>query len=131
MLASNQPKLELARLDPTAYRFRWTTALTHLRLRESSRPFTIGLILASLAVNGFIQYLPEINAISLLFLTFAVMAAGLWISRFVIAPLVDRLPPFLPCSSYPASAAACWFCHSVKTAWLPSPYPSMEAWPRP
>jgi signal transduction histidine kinase len=93
MLASNQPKLELARLDPTAYRFRWTTALTHLRLRESSRPFTIGLILASLAVNGFIQYLPEINAISLLFLTFAVMAAGLWISRFVIAPLVDRLPP--------------------------------------
>jgi signal transduction histidine kinase len=87
------PKLELARLDPTAYRFRWTTALTHLRLRESSRPFTIGLILASLAVNGFIQYLPEINAISLLFLTFAVMAAGLWISRFVIAPLVDRLPP--------------------------------------
>ena len=93
LLASNQPKLELARLDPTAYRFRWTTALTHLRLRESSRPFTIGLILASLAVNGFIQYLPEINAISLLFLTFAVMAAGLSISRFVIAPLVDRLPP--------------------------------------
>ena len=92
LLASNQPKLELARLDPTAYRFRWSTALTHLRLRESSRPFTIGLILASLAVNGFVQYLPEINAISLLFLSFAVIAAGLSVSRFAIAPLVDRLP---------------------------------------
>jgi signal transduction histidine kinase len=93
MLASNQPKLELARLDPTAYRFRWSTALTHLRLRESSRPFTIGIILASLAVNGFVQYLPEINAISLLFLSFAVIAGGLSVSRFVFAPLVDRLPP--------------------------------------
>ena len=93
MLASNQPKLELARLDPTAYRFRWSTALTHLRLRESSRPFTIGIILASLAVNGFVQYLPEINAISLLLLSFAVISGGLAVSRFVFAPLVDRLPP--------------------------------------
>jgi signal transduction histidine kinase len=93
MLASNQPKLELARLDPTFYRFRWSTALTHLRLRESSRPFTIGIILASLAVNGFVQYLPEINAISLLFLSFAVIAGGLSVSRFAVAPLVDRLPP--------------------------------------
>ncbi len=93
MLASNQPKLELARLDPTAYRFRWSTALTHLRLRESSRPFTIGIILASLAVNGFVKYIPEINAIALLLLSFAVIAAGLSISRYALAPLVDRLPP--------------------------------------
>ena len=93
MLASNQPKLELTRLDSTFYRFRWSTALAHLRLRESSRPFTIGIILATLAVNGFVQYLPEINAISLLFLSFAVIAGGLSVSRFVIAPLVDRLPP--------------------------------------
>ena len=93
MLASNQPKLELVRLDPTAYRFRWTTALTHLKLRESSRPFTIGVILASLAVNGFVQYLPEISAIWLLLLSFVVIASGLSISRFVLAGVVDRLPP--------------------------------------
>lgn len=93
LLASNQPQLQLVRLDPTAYRFRWTTALTHLKLRESSRPFTIGLILASLAVNGFVQYLPEYSALSLLILTFAVIAAGLSLSRFVMAPWVDRLPP--------------------------------------
>lgn len=93
MLASNQPKLELTRLDPTSYRFRWSTALTHLRLRESSRPFTIGIILASLAVNGFVKYIPEINAIALLLLSFAVIAAGLSISRYALAPLVDRLPP--------------------------------------
>lgn len=93
LLASNQPKLELVRLDPTAYRFRWTTALTHLKLRESSRPFTIGLILATLAVNGFVQYLPEISAIWLLLLSFVVLASGLSLSRFVLAGLVDRLPP--------------------------------------
>jgi signal transduction histidine kinase len=93
LLASNQPQLQLVRLDPTAYRFRWTTALTHLKLRESSRPFTIGLILASLAVNGFVQYLPEYSALSLLILTFAVIAAGLSLSRFVLAPWIDRLPP--------------------------------------
>jgi signal transduction histidine kinase len=92
-LASNQPKIELARLDPTAYRFRWATALTHLKLKESSRPFTIGIILASLAVNGFVQYLPEISAISLLVLSFVVLASGLSLSRFVLAPLVDRFPP--------------------------------------
>ena len=93
LLASNQPKLELVRLDPTAYRFRWTTALTHLKLRESSRPFTIGLILATLAVNGFVQYLPEISARWLLLLSFVVLASGLSLSRFVLAGLVDRLPP--------------------------------------
>lgn len=92
-LASNQPKIELARLDPTAYRFRWATALTHLKLKESSRPFTISIILASLAVNGFVQYMPEISAISLLVLSFVVIASALSLSRFVLAPLVDRLPP--------------------------------------
>jgi signal transduction histidine kinase len=92
-LASNQPKIELARLDPTAYRFRWATALTHLKLKESSRPFPISIILASLAVNGFVQYMPEISAISLLVLSFVVIASALSLSRFVLAPLVDRLPP--------------------------------------
>ena len=92
-LASNQPKIELTRLDPTAYRFRWATALTHLKLKESSRPFTIGLILASLAVNGFVQYLPQVSVISLLVLSFIVLAAGLSFSRFVLASWVDRLPP--------------------------------------
>lgn len=91
-LASNLTKLELVRLDPKAFRFRWTTALAQLRLRESSRPFTIGLILASLAVNGFVQYLPEISALSLLLFSFILIAAGLTLSRFVLAILVDRLP---------------------------------------
>lgn len=91
-LASNHPKIELVRLDPTAYRFRWRTVLTHLRLKESSRPLTIGLILATLAVNGFVQYVPNISATWLLFLSFAVIAAGLAVARFVLAPLVDRLP---------------------------------------
>jgi hypothetical protein len=92
LLASNQPKLELVRLDPTAYRFRWSTALKHLKLKESSRPFTIGIILASLAVNGFVQYLPEISTISLLLMSFIVLASGLLISRFLLASWVDRLP---------------------------------------
>lgn len=91
-LASNLTKLELVRLDPKAFRFRWTTALAQLRLRESSRPFTIGLILASLAVNGFVQYLPEISVLSLLLFSFILIAAGLTLSRFVLAILVDRLP---------------------------------------
>lgn len=91
-LASRQPQVELVRLDPTAYRFRWATALTHLRLKESSRPFTIGLILASLAVNGFVQYLPEISAVPLLLLSFVVIAMGLAISRYILAIWVDRLP---------------------------------------
>ena len=92
-LASNQPKLELVRLDPSAYKFRWATALTHLRLRESSRPFTIGIILASLAVNGFVQYLPEVSAVALYLLSFVVIASGLAISRYVLATLVDSFPP--------------------------------------
>jgi signal transduction histidine kinase len=92
-LASNLPKLELVRLDPKAFRFRWNTALAQLRLRESSRPYTIGVILASLAVNGFVQYLPEISAISLLLLSFVLIASGLMFSRFVLAIWVDRLPP--------------------------------------
>jgi signal transduction histidine kinase len=92
-LASNLPKLELVRLDPKAFRFRWHTALAQLRLKESSRPFTIGLILASLAVNGFVQYLPEISVVSLLLLSFVLIASGLLFSRFVLAIWVDKLPP--------------------------------------
>lgn len=94
-LASNQPKLELVRLDPTAYRFRWRTLLTHLRLKESSRPLTIGVILATLAVNGFVQYIPNVSATWLLFLSFAVIAASLGVSRYLLAPLVDSLSPAL------------------------------------
>jgi signal transduction histidine kinase len=91
-LASNQPKLELDRLDPSAYKFRWRTFLTHLRLKESSRPFILGLTLATLAVNGFVQYIPSVSIIWLLVLSFAVIAGTLSISRFVLARWVDLLP---------------------------------------
>jgi signal transduction histidine kinase len=92
-LASNQPKLELDRLDPSAYQFRWRTFLTHLRLRESSRPFILGLTLATLAVNGFVQYIPSVSVIWLLVLSFGVIAGALSISRFVLARWVDLLTP--------------------------------------
>jgi signal transduction histidine kinase len=92
-LAANHPKLELARLDPTAYRFRWRTLLTHLRLRESSRPLTVGIILATLAVNGFVQYIPNVSATWLLFVSFAVISTALGASKYLLAPLIDRLPP--------------------------------------
>jgi hypothetical protein len=92
-LASNQPKLELERLDPSAYQFRWRTFLTHLRLKESSRPVVLGLTLATFAVNGFVQYIPGVSVIWLLALAFAAIAGTLSISKFVLARWVDLLPP--------------------------------------
>lgn len=91
-LAANQPKLELIRLDATAYRFRWRTLITHLRLKESSRPLTTALILAVLAVNGFVKYIPNVSAILLLFVSFGLLAGSLAIARYGLARWVDNLP---------------------------------------
>ncbi len=91
-LAANQPRLELVRLDPSAQRFRWRTVLTHLRLRESSRPLTTALILSVLAINGFVKYIPNISPIWLMLLSFAMVTAALSTSRNLLARWVDKLP---------------------------------------
>lgn len=91
-LAANQPKLELIRFDASTYRFRWRTLITHLRLKESSRPLTTAAILAVLAVNGFVKYIPNISSILLLFFSFVFLASSLAVSRFVLARWVDVLP---------------------------------------
>lgn len=91
-LAANQPKLELIRLDPTVFRFRWRTLITHLRLKESSRPLTTAAILAVLAVNGFVKYIPNISSILLLIISFGFLAGSLAIARFALARWVDNLP---------------------------------------
>mgnify|MGYP000054719677 FL=1 len=92
-LAANQPKIELVRLDPSAYRFRWRTLLTHLRLKESSRPMTIAGMLSVLAVNGFVKYIPQISPVLLLAYSIVLMVVLLSISRYVLARVVDLLPP--------------------------------------
>ena len=91
-LASNQPKIDVVRLDPSSYRFKWRTLLTHLRLRESSQPLTLALILAVLAINGFVQYLPDISPIVLFGWSLVVLSSALSILHFGLARLVDRLP---------------------------------------
>ena len=91
-LAANQPKLELIRLDASAYRFRWRTLITHLRLKEASRPLTTAAILAVLAVNGFVKYIPNFNSMLLLLFSFALLAISLAIARFGLARWVDGLP---------------------------------------
>jgi signal transduction histidine kinase len=90
-LAANQPKLELVRLDPTAYRFRWRTLVTHLHLREASRPVTTAAILSVLAVNGFVKYIPDISPLLLLLMSFGLVATGLFFARFVLSRLIDGL----------------------------------------
>jgi signal transduction histidine kinase len=90
-LAANQDKLEVKKLDPSVFKFRWRTLLTHLRLKESSRPVSIALILSVLAVNGFVQYLPDISALALMVFSFATMSANLFFSRHVLSRWVDRL----------------------------------------
>mgnify|MGYP000567752296 CR=1 FL=1 len=91
-LASNQPKIDVVGLDPSSYRFKWRTLLTHLRLRESSQPLTLPLILAVLAINGFVQYLPNISPLVLFGWSLVVLSSALSILHFGLARLVDRLP---------------------------------------
>jgi signal transduction histidine kinase len=90
-LASSLPKIELVRLDPQAYRFRWRTLITHLRLKESSRPITTGLVLSVLALNGFVKYIPQINPFFLLLMSFTLIVSALTFTRFVLSRWVDRL----------------------------------------
>jgi signal transduction histidine kinase len=91
-LASNQPKIDVVRLDPSSYRFKWRTLLTHLRLRESSQPITIAVILAILAINGFVQYLPAFSPLVLFGWSLVVLGSALSILHFGLARVVDRLP---------------------------------------
>jgi signal transduction histidine kinase len=91
-LANNQPKIEVVRLDPSAYRFRWRTLLVHLKLRDSSRPFTLASILAILAINGFVKYIPHVNPLLLFILSFASLGAALAVVRLVLARWIDRFP---------------------------------------
>jgi signal transduction histidine kinase len=91
-LASNQPKIDVVRLDPSSYRFKWRTLLTHLRLRESTPPITLAAILAVLAINGFVQYLPEISPLALFGWSLIVLGSTLSILHFGLARWVDRLP---------------------------------------
>jgi len=91
-LAANQPKLELVRLDSSTRRFRWRTVLTHLRLKEASRPLTTALILSVLAINGFVKYIPNISPLWLMFFSFVLVTAALSISRHLLARWVDKLP---------------------------------------
>jgi signal transduction histidine kinase len=91
-LAANQPKIDVVRLDPSAYRFHWRTLLTHLKLKESSRPVTLALILAVLAINGFVKYIPHVNPGLLILLSVTVLATGLAIERYWLSRWVDQLP---------------------------------------
>jgi signal transduction histidine kinase len=91
-LASNQPRIELERLDSSAYRFRWRTLLTHLKLKESTQPITLSVILAVLAINGFVKYIPQVNPGLLFLLSVAVLGSGLAIERYLLSKWVDQLP---------------------------------------
>ena len=92
-LAQNLPKPELVRLNPTASRFRWRTLITHLKLKESSRPVTTATILSILAINGFVKYIPNVNPVVLLGLSLVTIAGALGFARFVLARFVDELKP--------------------------------------
>ena len=62
-------------------------------VRDVAVADVFGVSLGTLAVNGFVQYLPEVSAVALLILSFVVIASGLAISRYVLATLVDSFPP--------------------------------------
>jgi signal transduction histidine kinase len=91
-LSASRPRLELVRLGATSDKFRWSTVLSHLRLRDSSRPFTISTILSVLAVNGFVKYVPEVGVLPMLCLSILSIGSTLAIARYFIARLVDQLP---------------------------------------
>ncbi|MCX8528808.1 MAG: hypothetical protein ORN27_01905 [Rhodoluna sp.] len=90
-LASNQPKIEIVRLDPSAYRFRWRTLLTHLKLKESAQPITLSVILPVLAINGFVKYIPQVNPGLLFLLSVLILSASLGIERYLLSRWVDQL----------------------------------------
>ncbi|MEY4042689.1 MAG: hypothetical protein RL529_256, partial [Actinomycetota bacterium] len=90
-LATNQPRIEVVRLDPSAYRFRWRTLLTHLKLKESAQPITLSVILAILAINGFVKYIPHVNPGLLFLLSVLILSVSLAIERYLLSRWVDQL----------------------------------------
>jgi two-component sensor histidine kinase len=91
-LASSQAALEVAKLDPSVYRFRWRTLMTHLTLRDASQPLLTAGILSVLAVTGFVRYIPKVSPFVLLLLSIVSIAALLAITKYWLSRLVDRLP---------------------------------------
>jgi signal transduction histidine kinase len=91
-LVANQPKIQVEPLDKSAHQFRWRTVLTHLTLRESSRAATISIILSTLAVSGFVRYVPEVNTYLLLAISIVVLFLVFSMTKHLLSPLVDRLP---------------------------------------
>jgi signal transduction histidine kinase len=91
-LANNQPKIDVERLDPRVYRFRWRSLLVHLKLKDSSRPLTLAAILSVLAINGFVKYIPQVNPFFLFILSLISVGATLTIARLAMARWIDRLP---------------------------------------
>lgn len=91
-LATSQPRIEIQKLDPSIYRFKWTALIRHLRLRDASNAIPLALILSTLAVNAFTKYLPESLVASALVTSFVSLVILLAFDRYVVARFVDSLP---------------------------------------
>ncbi|MFM6966862.1 MAG: hypothetical protein ACKOWI_05825, partial [Rhodoluna sp.] len=91
-LATSQPRIEVKKLDPSIFRFKWTALIRHLRLRDASNALPLALILSTLSVNAFNKYLPEVQVIPAMLTSFTLLLVMLLIDRYIIATYVDRLP---------------------------------------
>ena len=91
-LATSQPRIEVKKLDPSVFRFKWTSLIRHLRLRDASSALPLALILSTVAVNAFTKYLPEGDVLPAMAISFFSLLVLLSFNRYVLARFVDALP---------------------------------------
>ncbi len=91
-LADNQDKLQIDPLDQVAARLRWSTLLAQVKLKTSSSPLMLATILAVLAVNGFVKFIPDVNPLVLLVGSFFLLTLCLTAAKYLVSIWIDRIP---------------------------------------